>query len=120
MQTNKIIYWISTAICCGMMAMSAFMYFTRTAEVEGFFTHFSYPTYLLIPLAIAKVLGIIAIVSRKSQMLKEWAYAGFFFDGLLAAYAHSHAGESPIMALVLAASVLLSRYFGERAYPHSL
>ncbi len=97
--------------------MSAFMYFTKTEMVRGFFTHLNYPAHIVIPLAIAKVLGIVAILSRKSPMLKEWAYAGFFFDALLAAHAHFAAGESFWMGLAVAAAVLVSRYYGEKTYP---
>ena len=52
------------------------------------FTRLGFPTYIIYPLAIAKILGLIAIWSRKSKMLKEWAYAGFFFDFVLALSAH--------------------------------
>ncbi len=40
-----------------------------------------------------KILGVIAIVSKKSDTLKEWAYAGFFLDLILATAAHYDAGD---------------------------
>ena len=55
------------------------MYFTKYEMVKGFFQSLGYPIYLIYPLATAKVLGIIAIITKKSRLLKEWAYAGFFF-----------------------------------------
>jgi hypothetical protein len=114
MNTNKIIYGISTIIACGLMTFSASMYFTKTEMVRGFFTQLNYPDYLVIPLAIAKILGIIAIVTRKNSWLKEWAYAGFFFDGLLASAAHLHAGDGGyVMAIALVAATLTS-YFMEK------
>ena len=81
------------------MAFSAGMYFTKTEMVRGFFESLSYPTYLVYPLAVAKILGIIAILSRKSKMLKEWAYAGFFFDLILATTAHVSIGEATPMSI---------------------
>ncbi len=47
------------------------------------FSEIGFPTYLIIPLMSAKTLGLIAIWSNKSQLLKEWAYSGFFFLFLL-------------------------------------
>lgn len=61
--------------------------------VKGFFTALNFPTWVVIPLAIAKILGITAILSNKSKMISEWAYAGFFFDVLLATGAHYFAGH---------------------------
>jgi len=89
----KIIYWIATAAICGIMLFSAQMYFRNTEMVEGFFESLNYPTYIVIPLAVTKILGIIAILTNKIKWLKEWAYAGFFFDLVLASLAHYHAGH---------------------------
>jgi hypothetical protein len=114
MNINKTIYWVATAICCGIMAFSATMYFTKTEMVSGFFTHFQYPSYLVIPLATAKILGIAAILYRKNTWLKEWAYAGFFFDGVLAASAHINANDGGyLMSLLMVAAALVS-YFMEK------
>ncbi len=114
MNRDKIIYWVATVVACGMMSFSASMYFMNTYTVKGFFTQFGYPSYLVIPLATAKVLGIVAILSRKITWLKEWAYAGFFFDGILATAAHLSAGDGGhIMALVLVTATLVS-YFMEK------
>lgn len=84
----KIVYWVATVAMCGIMLFSAQMYFRNTEMVRGFFDNLEYPTYLVIPLAIAKILGIITILSNKVKWLKEWAYAGFFFDMTLAFTAH--------------------------------
>jgi len=84
----KIIYWIATLAMCGIMLFSAQMYFRNTEMVRGFFESLDYPTYFVIPLAIAKILGVITILTNKIKWLKEWAYAGFFFDMTLAFTAH--------------------------------
>ncbi|WP_378179746.1 DoxX family protein [Aquimarina sp. SS2-1] len=84
----KIIYWIATVAMCGIMLFSAQMYVRNTEMVKGFFENLDYPTYLVIPLAIAKIGGIIVILTNKIKWLKEWAYAGFFFDMVLAYTAH--------------------------------
>ncbi|MGY3792312.1 DoxX family protein [Aquimarina sp. 433] len=84
----KIIYWIATVAMCGIMLFSAQMYFRETEMVRGFFENLDYPSYLVIPLAIAKIGGIVVILTNKIKWLKEWAYAGFFFDMTLAFTAH--------------------------------
>lgn len=102
---KKKIYWISTRLLSLLMLMSAGMYIFDHDTIAEFFTGFGYPTYIIYPLAIAKILGVIAILTRKSEVLKEWAYAGFFFDFLLAFQAHINAEDGsfglPIVALVL-------------------
>ena len=117
MDLTKVIYWVSTLIMCATFAFSAGMYFTQYDMVKGFFEVLGYPTYIIYPLAIAKVLGIIAILSRQSKMLKEWAYAGFFFDAVLAATAHINAndgGENG--ALVAIVAIVISRIYDSKMF----
>lgn len=111
MLTKKIIYWVATAILCGIMLYSAQMYFRNTEMVKGFFESFNYPTYFVIPLAVLKVLGVIMILWRKSQWLTEWAYAGFFFDLVLATAAHYYAGHGIIGFSLYALIALFPSYF---------
>jgi uncharacterized membrane protein len=85
---NKIIFWILTGLISALMLMSASMYLLKTDEIKLVFNGFGYPSYLVYPLAFAKILGVVAIVSRKSKTLTEWAYVGFFFDLVLAFFAH--------------------------------
>ena len=69
------------------------------------FSEIGFPTYLIIPLMSAKILGLIVIWSNKSQLLKEWTYSGFFYLFLLAILAESNASVpdyfSPPTALIL-------------------
>ena len=93
MRTKQIVYWLATATLCGIFLFSALMYFTNTETIELFFERFNYPTYLVIPLAIAKIIGILVVLWRPNKSLTEWAYAGFFFDLVLATTAHYMAGD---------------------------
>jgi hypothetical protein len=54
------------------------MYFTNIEMIKGFFESFNYPTYIVIPLAVAKILGVIVLLWRPNKWLSEWGYAGFF------------------------------------------
>jgi hypothetical protein len=88
MKRDRIIYYVATALLSALMLMSSGMYFFNHEMVAETFTNLGYPTYVIYPLAIAKILGLVAIWTRMSNMLKEWAYAGFFFDFVLALSAH--------------------------------
>jgi DoxX-like family len=115
---DKIIYGISTILFCSIMLFSATMYFTKYELVKGFFIALGYPVYLIYPLATAKILGVIAIASRKSALLKDWAYAGFFFDALLATTAHlMHKDGGYLMALVALLMVMISRIYDRIVFP---
>ncbi|MBQ4819889.1 DoxX family protein [Aquimarina sp. MMG016] len=105
----KIVYWITTVALCAIMLYSAQMYFLNTEKIKGFFEFFNYPTYIVIPLAIAKVLGVIAIITNKIKWVKEWAYAGIFFDLVLASLAH-HYAEHGIGLSVYAILILIVSY----------
>ena len=113
MKTQKIIYWLATAGICAIMLYSASMYFTKTEMVQSFFERFNYPTYIVIPLAVAKVLGVLMILWRKSNWLTEWAYAGFFFDIILAFFAHQKEGDDVTFTLMAMVFLLLSYFFGK-------
>ena len=106
----KYLYWVATAVMCLIFAYSAQMYFRNTEMVEGFFKMLGYPSYIVIPLAILKVLGIIAVVSRKSKMLTEWAYAGFFLDAVLAFTAHFRLDHSLTLSGIAILATVLSRF----------
>jgi len=115
MRTKQVVYWLTTAILCGIMLYSAAMYFTKTDVIKGFFETFNFPTYIVIPLAVLKLLGIIMIVWRKSKWLTEWAYAGFFFNLVLATTAHYQNGDgllgfSLYGLIVLFPSYVLGKY----------
>lgn len=113
MKTPKIIYWTATVFMCAMFLFSAGMYFIKTEMIAGFFEAFNYPVYLIYPLAIAKILGVIMVLWRASKWLTEWAYAGFFFNVVLAFFAHQQAGEDVTQTLVTLILVLLSYFFGK-------
>ena len=114
---NKIIYWIATGLLTALMLMSASMYFMKYDMVSTTFKSLGFPTFVIYPLAIAKVLGLVAILSRKSKLLKEWAYAGFFFDFVLAFSAHIVANDGQFgMALIAIVLLLVSRIYDDKVF----
>lgn len=94
---NKIIDWIATGLLSLLTLSAVGMYIFNHAEVVKTFGLLGFPAYIIYPLAAAKTLGVIAIVSNYSKTLKEWAYSGFFFNFLLALSAHLNAGDGEFM-----------------------
>ncbi len=88
MKGLKITHWIFTVLLSVLMLFSASMYLTQYEMVQGFFIGFGFPTWIIYPLAIAKILGVIVIIWKPVPWLTHWAFAGFFFDTVLAIGAH--------------------------------
>ena len=115
---NKIIYWIATIwLSLGMLSTGAVQLFQLTGDGPGSLnsmTHLGYPAYFVTLLGIAKILGVIALLISKFPLLKEWAYAGFFFMMSGAIYTHIVAGNSIseiFPSLLLLILTVVSWYF---------
>lgn len=111
---NKIIYWIVTIfLSIGMLAGGI----QQTFQIGGYneiITKLHYPLYVLSILGVWKILGVITILIPRFPLLKEWAYAGFFFAMSGAAISHFVVGQSfieALPALILLAVTVLSWYF---------
>lgn len=114
---NKLIYGISTGLLSAFMLMNVLTYLLQHAAVTETFTGLGYPAYLIYPLALAKLLGVVAILSRRSKFLQEWAYAGFFFNFLIALSAHINAGDGLFVISVFALALLLvSRVYEPKVF----
>jgi len=111
MKVKKIAYWITTGLLTAIMLFSVYNYFFNYTAIAGFFEHFGYPTYLVYPLAIAKILGLVAIWGNFSKWLNEWAYAGFFFNTTLAFFAHYISDGAGYQMSGLAIIFVLVSYF---------
>jgi len=114
---NNIIYWISTLwLALGMLVVGAGQLFKMKAGQGGvdMITHLGYPVYFLTIIGIWKVLGVVAVLIPKFPLLKEWAYAGFFFVMSGAMISHIASGDSVstlLPSLLLLILTMLSWYF---------
>ncbi len=94
---NKIIYWVATIwLALGMTATGAVQLF-KMKEGSGALnsiTHLGYPVYILTILGAWKILGVVAVLIPKFPLLKEWAYAGFFFIMSGAVCSHIVVGDN--------------------------
>lgn len=76
---NKIIYWVATLwLSLGMVSTGLVQLIKMEEEVQKMNT-LGYPSYFLTIIGVWKILGVIAVLIPKFPLLKEWAYAGFFF-----------------------------------------
>lgn len=113
-KTHKIIYWIATIWLALGMTSTGIVQLIKLKEEVDMMTHLGYPIYFLTIIGIWKILGVVAVLIPKFPLLKEWAYAGFFFAMSGAVCSHIALGDSakeffgPVLLLVL---IVLSWYF---------
>ena len=116
-RAGKITYWIVTLWLALGMVSTGLVQLLKAKEGQGgvdMIHHLSYPVYLLTLLGIWKILGVLAVLIPKYPLLKEWAYAGFFFVMTGAIFSHIASGDSIYKifpALLLLILTLLSWYF---------
>jgi uncharacterized membrane protein YphA (DoxX/SURF4 family) len=108
---NKIIYWIATLwLALGMFSTGIVQLLKMKAEgapsgADGI-AHLGYPIYFLTIIGIWKVLGVVALLVPRFPLLKEWAYAGFFFAMSGAIFSHLAVGD-PLKELFPASLLLI-------------
>ncbi|RYZ55202.1 MAG: DoxX family protein [Sphingobacteriales bacterium] len=86
MKKTKIIYLVATFLFAAFMLFTAIPDIIVTQEAATFMKHLGYPPYFTPFIGIAKVLGVIAILVPGFPRIREWAYAGLFFDLIGATY----------------------------------
>jgi hypothetical protein len=110
----KIIYWISTAwLALGMLSTGIVQLLQVKDKVE-FIERMGYPGYFITLLGAWKIMGVLALLIPKFPLVKEWAYAGFFFAMSGAVFSHVAVGNRVnelFPSLLLLVLTLLSWYF---------
>ena len=110
----KIIYWVSTAWLALGMLSTGIVQLLRVKNETDFIMELGYPDYFLTILGISKLIGVVIILIPKFPLLKEWAYAGFFFIMSGAIFSHFASGNTifdvlpPLLLLTL---TVISWYF---------
>jgi len=111
MRSNKLTtatYWFTTGLLAlDFLVGGAFQIARSPQAVEGF-AHLGYPVYFLSMLGVWKVLGAIALLVPGFPRLKEWAYAGIFFDVTAAVVSVIAVGDGVAPALLPAAFAVLT------------
>ncbi len=92
---GKIIYWVSTIWLALGMTSTGIVQLIRMEEEVNNFSSLGYPVYLMTIIGSWKILGVMAVLVPKFPLLKEWAYAGFFFAMSGAIISHLISGHGP-------------------------
>ena len=110
MKIKRIIYWAATGLLSAILLMSSGMYIFNNEMIQQMFTGFGYPTYLIYPLVVLKISAVVVLLTQKQSKIKEWAYAGLFFDFVLAFFAHVMVGDGEQIGAVIAIILLIVSY----------
>ena len=111
---TKIIYWISTIWLSLGMLSTGIVQLIKVKEEAAAISQLGYPMYFLTLLGSWKILGVVAILIPKFPLLKEWAYAGFFFSMSGATFSHIASGnplKELFPSLLLLILTFVSWYF---------
>jgi len=114
MKKLNILYWVSTGLFCLFILQGAIGNIMVSKEwVDIIVTNLGFPEYIIPFLGIAKLLGVIGILAPISPRLKEWAYAGIFFDLVGAMYATvAKNGFDPMMLTMIIPFALMGLSYG--------
>jgi hypothetical protein len=111
-KTTKIGYWAATGLVALGFAFGGLADLSRSPDVVAGLAHLGYPIYFAALLGVWKVLGAVAIVVPRFPRLKEWAYAGMFFDLSGALVSHASVGDpaSRLVAPVVLLALLVTSW----------
>jgi hypothetical protein len=100
MNTKTIGYWTATGLVAFAFGPGAIPDLIQAPGAVAFVAPLGYPGYFLSILGAWKILGAIAILAPRLPRLKEWAYAGIFFDLTGAALSHAVRGNGVFNVIV--------------------
>ena len=115
MKFQNVGYWATTGLVAAAFAFGGVMDLTASPDVVAGLAHLGYPAYLAPLLGVWKVLGAVAVVVPGFPRIKEWAYAGMFFDLTGASVSHAASGDpvgnvlTPLFIVALVAASYLLR-----------
>lgn len=93
---NKIIYWIATVWLSLGMTSTGIVQLMRMEEDVKMMERLGYPLYFLTIIGVWKLLGVVAVLIPGFALVKEWAYAGFFFVMSGAIFSHIACGDPAV------------------------
>lgn len=108
MKAKRIVYWVTTILVAFFMSGGVAQILQFRANPHGVVPELGYPLYFFLILGVWKVLGAIAILVPRFPRLKEWAYAGIFFDLTGAAASCAAVGGYGVYAFHVIAPLLIA------------
>ena len=107
-KTTKIIFWTSTVLISAWFGASGIFELTHNPLVWGITEQLGYPPHFIYILGVFKISGVLVLLTPNSLLrLKEWVYAGIFFDILFAFFSKIsvlgvEAAADAVIALIIA------------------
>ncbi len=113
MKNLNIYYWISIGLVLFFLVPGSIMNLMQTDDWVQVFNDLGYPQYLLPFLGVAKLSACVVLILPYFKRLKEWAYAGLFFDLVGATYSGLMVSGfvPPMIIMFIAIAVLLGSYW---------
>ncbi len=114
MKSTNTWYWVVTILFAAFMLFSAIPNIMNTKEsIDMISGQLGYPAYFVPFIGLAKAAGCIAILIPSFRRIKEWAYAGLFFDlsGAIYSILVKEGFQLPMLVMVLPVAFLFVSYF---------
>jgi len=108
MKPKVIGYWSTTILLAFALLSGGAAEIARQRETIEGMVHLGYPGYFVMIIGFWKVLGAIALLAPGLLLLKEWAYAGVFFNMTGAAVSHAVCGDPAWHVIVTLSFALLA------------
>lgn len=99
-KTIRVTYWVLNIIFCLFHVMDAGGGLAKAKAGVDAMNAMGYPIYLMVFLAVLKLLGVVALLQNKYKTIKEWAFAGFSFTLIGAAVSHICVND-PVLFIVM-------------------
>lgn len=90
---RSIAYWLFSVLLAFELAAGALWDLFRIEYVRVALAHLGYPLYLLVILGVWRIPGAVVLLVPRFARLKEWVYAGAFFEYTGAAASHVFVGD---------------------------
>lgn len=113
-RARSVVYWTTTLVLSAECIVGGLMGAIRLQPFTGIVRHLGYPAYFMTILGIWYILAGLALLAPGFPLLKEWAYAGLFFNYSGALVSHLAARDQITMVIapvVFGGFVLLSWSF---------
>ncbi|CAD0219327.1 DoxX family protein [Chryseobacterium sp. D764] len=111
-KTTKIIYWAGAIFMSLWFGASGFFELTKNPVVWDITQQLGYPSHFIYILGVFKISGVLVLLlPNRLLRLKEWVFAGMFFDIIFAFFSKiAVLGFPATIDAIVAFSVLTMTY----------
>lgn len=108
MNRLTLFFWLITGLMAAFMGLGALLDVSAAPDAAALITHLGYPLYFMPYIGVLKLLGITAVLLPMTpSWLREWSYAGLFFDVTGALYSAMAVGDAPVTWLPALLGIVL-------------